>query len=133
MPQTIIPRAKKQENVPTSTDAASVPPWANRRAVEQASRAADARRRSSRRRFVDPTVCERNYAAAETEFMFAMQEYKRTSGRMFPTWSEVLEVLRGLGYEKPVFSSAARSEEQAGSESDQNQSDVEPSPRSIVP
>jgi hypothetical protein len=29
-----------------------------------------------------------------------MEEYKRRSGRMFPTWSEVLEVLQGLGYEK---------------------------------
>jgi len=29
-----------------------------------------------------------------------------SSGRMFPTWSEVLEVIRDLGYEKP---SAARS------------------------
>ena len=29
-----------------------------------------------------------------------MNEYKHSSGRMFPTWSEVLEVLRGLGYEK---------------------------------
>ena len=35
------------------------------------------------------------------EFMLAMNEYKQQSGRMFPTWSEVLEVLRGLGYEKP--------------------------------
>ena len=32
--------------------------------------------------------------------MLAMNEYKRWSGRMFPTWSEVLEVLRDLGYEK---------------------------------
>ena len=32
--------------------------------------------------------------------MAAIQEYKRQSGRMFPTWSEVLGVLRGLGYEK---------------------------------
>ena len=32
--------------------------------------------------------------------MQAMQDYKQSSGRMFPTWSEVLEVLRGLGYEK---------------------------------
>ena len=32
--------------------------------------------------------------------MRAMQEYKARSGRMFPTWSEVLEVLRTLGYEK---------------------------------
>jgi len=34
------------------------------------------------------------------EFMHAMQEYKKSSGRMFPTWSEVLEVLIALGYEK---------------------------------
>ena len=32
--------------------------------------------------------------------MLAMNEYKHKSGRMFPTWSEVLEVLRSLGYEK---------------------------------
>jgi|GEM_PF-5324385 len=36
----------------------------------------------------------------ELEFRLAMQEYKRKSGRLFPTWSEVLEVLRGLGYRK---------------------------------
>ena len=34
--------------------------------------------------------------------MTAIQDYKQQSGRMFPTWSEVLEVLRGLGYEKTV-------------------------------
>jgi hypothetical protein len=76
------------------------PEWINRRATEQATRAAHARQVSGRRRFVDPTTCERQYSNAETEFMLAMNEYKRLSGRMFPTWSEVLEVLRGLGYEK---------------------------------
>ena len=30
----------------------------------------------------------------------AIDAYKRSSGRMFPTWSEVLEVLRDLGYKK---------------------------------
>jgi hypothetical protein len=29
--------------------------------------------------------------------MMAMQEYKRRIGRMFPTWSEVREVLVSLG------------------------------------
>ena len=74
--------------------------WINRKATEQATRAANARQQSGRRRFVDPTTCEREYTEAETEFMMAMNEYKRRSGRMFPTWSEVLEVLRELGYEK---------------------------------
>jgi hypothetical protein len=32
--------------------------------------------------------------------MNAMDEYKRKSGRMFPTCSEVLEVIRNLGYVK---------------------------------
>jgi hypothetical protein len=74
--------------------------WTNRRASEQATRAANARQASGRRRFVDPTTSEREYTEAEMEFMLAMNEYKRHSGRMFPTWSEVLEVLQGLGYEK---------------------------------
>jgi hypothetical protein len=79
---------------------APCPEWTNRRATEQASRAAKARQCSGRRRFVDPTTCERDYSQAEVEFMLAMNEYKHKSGRMFPTWSEVLEVLRSLGYEK---------------------------------
>ena len=32
--------------------------------------------------------------------MNAMDEYKRKSGRMFPTCSEILEVITKLGYEK---------------------------------
>lgn len=75
--------------------------WVNRRASAQATRAANARQTSGRRRFVDPTTCERDYSNAEMEFMHAMNDYKQSSGRMFPTWSEVLEVLQSLGYEKP--------------------------------
>ena len=74
--------------------------WTDRRATAQAVRAATARNTSGRRRFVDPTTCEREYSRAEREFMEAMQTYKHKSGRMFPTWSEVLEVIRDLGYEK---------------------------------
>ncbi len=82
------------------TAATPCPEWANRKASEQATRAAKARQISGRRRFVDPTTCERDYSQAELEFMLAMNEYKHKSGRMFPTWSEVLEVLRDLGYTK---------------------------------
>ena len=59
------------------------------------------RRQVERRRLIDPTTCERDYSGDEVEFMRAMDEYKRKSGRMFPTWSEVLEVVRSLGYAKP--------------------------------
>ena len=70
------------------------------KASRRATHAAHCRAASGRRRFVDPTTCERDYSAAELEFMAAIQEYKQKSGRMFPTWSEVLEVVRGLGYQK---------------------------------
>jgi hypothetical protein len=59
------------------------------------------RKKAVRQRYTDPTICQEEFAAAEQEFMKAMQEYKQSSGRMFPTWSEVLEVLQNLGYEKP--------------------------------
>lgn len=58
------------------------------------------RRKVERRRQIDPTTCERDYQPDEVEFMRAMDDYKRRSGRQFPTWSEVLEVLRDLGYRK---------------------------------
>lgn len=63
-------------------------------------RVAERRVKVSRRRQIDPTTCERDYTPDEIEFMGAMDEYKRRSGRMFPTCSEVLEVLKSLGYEK---------------------------------
>jgi hypothetical protein len=53
-----------------------------------------------RRRQIDPTTCERDYSIDEIEFMKAMDQYKRDNRRPFPTWSEVLEVLRALGYRK---------------------------------
>ena len=58
------------------------------------------RRRQDRRRQIDPTTCERDYSDNEVEFMKAMDDYKRKSGRSFPTWSEVLEVMMSLGYRK---------------------------------
>jgi NAD(P)-dependent dehydrogenase (short-subunit alcohol dehydrogenase family) len=58
------------------------------------------RQKVSRRRQIDPTTCERDYTDQEVEFMNALDEYKRKSGRMFPTCSEVLEVINSLGYVK---------------------------------
>lgn len=58
------------------------------------------RKKSVRRRLVDPTTTDRLYSPAEWEFMRAMELYKLRSCRMFPTWSEALEVLLSLGYRK---------------------------------
>ncbi len=67
--------------------------------TENAS-AKERRPKVQRRRQIDPTTCERDYSQEEIEFMNALDEYKRNSGRMFPTCSEILEVFRGLGYTK---------------------------------
>ena len=58
-------------------------------------------RTAGRRRKIDPTTCERDYGPEELEFMRAIEAYKRSSGRLFPTCSEVLEVVRSLGYRRP--------------------------------
>jgi hypothetical protein len=63
-------------------------------------RKTERRAKVERRRQIDPTTCERDYSEEQVEFMKAMDLYKRRSGRQFPTWSEVLEVLQNLGYRK---------------------------------
>jgi hypothetical protein len=72
---------RRKENVPVAVE---------RRVSE--------RRKTPRRRQIDPTTCEREYTAEEIEFMQAMDAYKRANGRMFPTCSEILEVIRSMGY-----------------------------------
>ena len=76
---------------------------------------ASERRKTPRRRQIDPTTCERDYSQDEIEFMHALDEYKRKNGRMFPTCSEILEVIRDLGYVK-VASGAAPMTKHASSE-----------------
>jgi hypothetical protein len=73
----------------------------NRQRQEQFRRAATRDSRGTGR-FVDPTTCEKDHTENEMEFISAMQRYQQTSGRKFPTWSEVLEVVTTLGYQKPV-------------------------------
>ncbi len=34
------------------------------------------------------------------EFLMAINEYKKKNSRPFPTWTEVLEVIKALGYRK---------------------------------
>lgn len=81
----------------TATATAKSPRFTSRTAAADRSAA-----RHARRRMIDPTTCERDYGPEELEFMQALDRYKRTSGRMFPTCSEVLEVLRSLGYQRGV-------------------------------
>lgn len=86
-------RAKQGERRHDDRRTGQQPVAVERRQIER-------REKVSRRRQIDPTTCEREYTADEIEFMNALDEYKRKSGRMFPTCSEVLEVILGLGYVK---------------------------------
>ena len=86
-------RRKASDRRKTDRRGENVPVAVERRSVER-------REKVSRRRQIDPTTCERDYSDDEVEFMNALDQYKRTSGRMFPTCSEILEVIRGLGYQK---------------------------------
>ena len=55
---------------------------------------------SAKPRRSNPATGDRHYSLDEVEFMNALAEFKRASGRLFPSCSEILEVLRKLGYEK---------------------------------
>jgi hypothetical protein len=90
---TIDRRESKERRSDGDRRTQGVPVVAERRTLER-------RVKVNRRRQIDPTTCERDYTSDEIEFMGAMDEYKRRNGRMFPTCSEVLEVVKSLGYQK---------------------------------
>ncbi len=48
----------------------------------------------------DETYSGANFTAEEIEFLLAIERYQRERRRRFPTWHEVLRVLKSLGYRK---------------------------------
>jgi hypothetical protein len=61
----------------------------------------DRRRGPGRRRTDDRKAAEEGQMSDEQfEFIMAIDEYKRANSRPFPTWTEVLEVIKALGYRK---------------------------------
>lgn len=94
-----VRRALKTTNRKRSTVVDAAPKKATSENTEQPT-VERRKAKVERRRQIDPTTCERDYNGEEILFMKAMDDYKRRSGRQFPTWSEVLEVLRDLGYRK---------------------------------
>lgn len=61
----------------------------------------DRRRGPGRRLTDDRKSAEEGHMSDEQfEFLMAIDEYKRKNTRPFPTWTEVLEVIKALGYRK---------------------------------
>jgi hypothetical protein len=54
------------------------------------------RRRSDQRKSAE----EGEMSDEQFEFLMAIDEYRRKNARPFPTWTEVLEVIKILGYRK---------------------------------
>ncbi len=57
-----------------------------------------AKRRSPKEAPDDPELLE----FERLQFLKAMDKYKRQSGKTFPSWTEVLVVLRGIGWVSPA-------------------------------
>ncbi len=60
------------------------------------------RRRGPGRRLTDERkAAEQGQMSDEQfEFLLAIEEYKKKNTRPFPTWTEVLEVIKAMGYRK---------------------------------
>ena len=59
------------------------------------------RRGPGRRRSDDRKAAEEGEMTGEQfEFVMAIETYKKVNKRMYPTWTEILEIVRQLGYKK---------------------------------
>ncbi len=78
----------------------------NRRVLDMGSPTGLERRRGpGRRRSDDRRSAEEGEMSDEQfEFVMAIDTYKRLNNRPFPTWTEVLEVIKQLGYRKVAAS-----------------------------
>ena len=78
----------------------------------------DRRRGPGRRRSDDRKAAEEGQMSDEQfEFLMAVDEYKRANARPFPTWNEILELIKALGYRKvaapqPLAESRSRMEKE---------------------
>ena len=61
----------------------------------------DRRRGPGRRRSEERKCAEEGHMTDEQfEFIMAVEQYKKENQRPFPTWTEILEVIKALGYRK---------------------------------
>lgn len=61
----------------------------------------DRRRGPGRRRSEERKAAEEGQMSDEQfEFVMAIDEYKKVNGRPFPTWTEVLDLIKALGYRR---------------------------------
>ena len=91
--------SKKTRPVKTGRPAASAAPTDSTRTSSRS-----AKRRSPKEPQPDPELLEEE----RTEFLRAIDKYKRRTGKTFPNWTGVLEVIRSLGWVSPLRMAAAQ-------------------------
>lgn len=76
----------------------------DRRNLEGASPTNLERRRGPGRRLTDFVKSAEEGEMSKEQFLFlmAIDAFKRSNGKSFPTWTDVLEVIRKLGYRKTM-------------------------------
>lgn len=79
----------------------------DRRLLSPASETHLERRRGPGRRLSDFVRAAEEGEMNREQFLFlvAIEEFKRVNGKAFPNWTDVLEVIRKLGYRKTLASS----------------------------
>lgn len=85
----------------TQTTAESGYVGPDRRVAERRDTGLERRRGPGRRRSDDRRVAEEGEMSGyQFEFVMAVETYKKVNRRLYPTWTEILEVVRQLGYRK---------------------------------
>ena len=76
-------------------------PAERRRSMVDRRSGFDRRRGPGHRRTEERRAAEEGEMTDEQfEFLMAIDQYKRANQRPFPTWTEVLEIIKALGYRK---------------------------------
>ena len=85
-------------------------PAERRRAMVDRRSGFDRRRGPGHRRTEERRAAEEGEMTDEQfEFLMAIDQYKRANQRPFPSWTEVLEIVRALGYRKVAEQQALES------------------------
>jgi hypothetical protein len=99
--QTIIDRRIGQDRRIKAADESDYAGSERRVGERRVATGLERRRGPGRRRADDRRAAEEGEMTAEQfEFVMAIEAYKKVNKRLYPTWTEVLEVIQQLGYRK---------------------------------
>ena len=91
----------EQETTPEGTFEERRKPAEHRRAMVDRRSGFDRRRGPGHRRTEERRSAEEGEMTDEQfDFLMAIDQYKRANQRPFPTWTEVLEIVKAMGYRK---------------------------------